>query len=258
MRRALVLTLALAGLRAAPAVAQEGPPGPERYHLRIEYLWWWPDPSGQLQKGVSDQEGTLLDLGELGIQSDHSNELRALLRLGTAWKLRGAWSPLDFHGDVEAGRTFVYGTVEVQANERVISSLKGNYGSADLEWDFLRVRQGFLGLLAGAKFVDVDTLLLNVATEERVLETQRLPIPSFGLTGRVYPHPRFSLEGELSGLTIGDRGHMWELRAAARFHVSDHLAATGGYHRVTLEGHNGRDFLSLGLGHWTFGAELSL
>jgi hypothetical protein len=257
-RSTLALALALAAAAAAPAAAQEELPAPERYHLRLEYLWWSPQPGGQLQKGFSDQEGTLLGVEELGIQGHRANELRAALRLGTSWKLRGSWSPIDFRGDVAAARPFVYGTVDVLLAQRVITSLKGNYGSAELEWDFLKRPQGFLGVLAGARIVDVDTLLLNVDTSDRVLETERLPIPSFGLTGRLYLDRRFSLEGELSGLTIGERGHIWELHAAARFHVSDHLAASGGYRRIELEGRTDRDFLKLGLGRWTLGVEISL
>jgi hypothetical protein len=253
-----VLALALAAAAPPAASAQEELPPPERYHLRLEYLWWSPQPAGQLQKGFSDQEGTLLDVDELGIQRHQANELRGALRLGTSWKLRGSWSAIDFRGDVPAARPFVYGTAEVLLGQRVITSLKGNYGSAELEWDFLRRTRGFVGLLAGARIVDVDTLLLNVDTADRVLETERLPIPSFGLTGRLYPDKRVSLEGELSGLTIGDRGHIFELHALARFHVSDRLAASGGYHRIALEGRSDRDFLKLELGRWTFGVELSL
>lgn len=252
------LALALTAFAARPASAQEEQPPPERYHLRLEYLWWSPQPAGQLQKGFSGQDGTLLDVDELGIQGHQANELRAALRLGTSWKLRGSWSPIDFRGDVLAARPFVYGTTEVLLGQRVITSLKGNYGSAELEWDFVRRSRGFAGLLFGARIVDVDTLLLNVDASERVFETERLPIPSFGLTGRFYPDKRVSLEGELSGLTIGDRGHIFELHAVARFHVSDHLAASGGYHRIALEGRTDRDFLKLELGRWTFGVELSL
>lgn len=257
-RTSLLAFSALLAL-SVPAVAQEQLPPAERYHLRLEYLWWSPQPAGQLQKGFSVQEGTLIDVEtDLGLQQSSANSLRGALRLGTSWKLRGSWSPIDFRGDVTAANGFDYGTAVVQPGDEVRTSIKGNYGTAELEWDFLKRPQGFAGLLLGAKLFDIDTLLLNVDTEDRVAETQRLPIPVVGLAGRIYVGRHFSVEGELSGLTLGDRGHVWEWTLAARVHVTDRLAGTGGYHRLALEGRNDRDYLKLDLGQWTYGVEISL
>jgi len=254
-----LLLVAAAVLAAATARAQTDLPVPERYTLRLEYLFWSPAPTGQLQKGVAGVDGTLIDVQEdLGLAEHAANPLRGALRLGTSWKLRASWSPLDFRGDTTADRAFVYGTALVLPGQQVVSSLKGNYITAELEWDFLRRPQGFLGLLAGVKLVDVDALVLNVDTSDRVVETERLPIPAFGLAGRVYLTRRLSLEGELSGLTLGDRGHVYEVFVAARLHVTSHLAATGGYRKLVLEGRTDRDYLKIDLGTWTFGAEISL
>jgi hypothetical protein len=255
-RPSLFAVLALA---AATAPAQEALPAAEQYHVRLEYLWWSPQPTGQLQKGFSDRKGTLLDAeADLGLQQSTANMLRGVLRLGTSWKLRGSWSHVDFRGDVQVARRFEYGTVVVAPGDNVQTSIKGNYGTVDLEWDFLKRPQGFAGLLLGAKIVDVDTLLLNVDAQDRVAETQRLPIPVLGIAGRLYLGRWFSIEGEFSGLTIGDRGHVWEWLATGRVHVSRRLAATGGYHSITLEGRNDRDYLNLELSQWTFGVEISL
>jgi hypothetical protein len=258
MRPSPLAALAIA-LLCAPAAAQEQLPPAERYHLRLEYLWWSPQPAGQLQKGFSEQEGTLVDLeSDLALQEDSANQLRGALRLGTSWKLRGSWAPIDFRGDTLASGGFQYGTAVVEPGDEVVTSIKGNYGTAELEWDFLKRPSGFAGLLLGAKIFDVDTLLLNVDTQDRVAETNRLPIPVVGLAGRLYVGRRFSVEGEVSGLTLGDRGHVIEWLAAARLHVTDRLAATGGYHRLALEGRDGRDYLKLELGQWTFGVEIGL
>ncbi len=257
-RPSLFGVLALAAA-AAPAAAQEPLPAAEQYRVRLEYLWWSPQPAGQLQKGFSDQEGTLVDAeADLGLQGSAANMLRGVLRLGTSWKLRGSWSPIDFRGDVLASRGFDYGSAAVAPGDNVRTSIKGNYGTVDLEWDFVKQPRGFAGLLLGAKIVDVDTLLLNVDTQDRVAETQRLPIPVLGIAGRLYLGRWFSIEGEFSGLTIGDRGHVWEWLATGRVHASRRLAATGGYHRITLEGRNDRDYLNLELSQWTFGVEISL
>ncbi len=252
-------SLALAALVAPPAEALEGPAPAEKYTVRLEYLFWSPPPSGQLQKGLGDAEGTLLDAeADLGLGEGDSNAIRGTVRLGGAWKLRGSWSPLEFRGDVTAGQPFVYGTTVVRAGDRVLTSLLGNYFTGELEWDFVERPRGFLGLLVGVKYFDVDAALVNGTTSSRVLETERLPIPVLGLAGRAYLHRRLSVEGELSGLTAGDRGHVGELLLSAHVHVVDRVAVTGGFRKLVLEGRNDRDFFHLDLGTWTFGVELSL
>ncbi len=260
MSRSRSLLMAVAVAAAAPLAAAESErPAAERYNVRVEYLWWSPQPGGEVQKGYGDRQGTLLDVqADLALQENGANPLRGVLRLGESWKFRGSWSPIDFQGDTVGQRIFSYGNIAVAPGQQVRTSIKGNYATAELEWDGLQRPQGYAGLLFGVKYFDVDTLLLDVDTEHRVTETKRLPVPVLGLTGRVYPHPRLSLEGEFSGLTLGDRGHVWEWLVAGRVQVVRHLAGTVGYRGLKLSGKDERDSLHLDLGAWTFGVELSL
>ena len=243
----------------APGLAQEGLPSEEQYVLRVEYLWWSPQPQGELQKGLGEFDGTLLDIeSDLGVQSGNANSLRGSIRLGTSWKLVGGWSPLDFKGDTTASQPFVYGTLVARFGDRIVTSLKGNYVSTALEWDFVTSDKGFMGALIGVKYFDVDTVMVNADTSGRVAEAEKLPIPVLGLAGRVYFQEWFSVEGEFSGITAGSRGHLWEWLVALRVHFTDRLAATGGYHKLSIEGREDRDFFTLNLSQWTFGVEISL
>lgn len=259
--RALVGPLAL-GLLVGGAVAspaQSELPPAEQYALRVEYLWWGPTPQGQIQKGLGNREGTLLDLqDDLAFESGKANTIRGAFRLGEAWKLRGGWSPLDFSGETFAPRPFAFGTLVARFGDQIITALRGNAFSVGLEWDFLRRPEGFLGALVGVKYFDVDNLMVNVDTTSRVAETWKLPIPVLGLAGRVYIGEWVSLEGELSGITAGSRGHLWEWLLGMRIHPTSNVAVTGGYDRLTLEGRDDRDFFNLRLGAWTFGVEISL
>ncbi len=251
------LSLLLAG--ASSGVAQEGLAPEEQYILRVEYLWWSPTPQGELQKGLGDFEGTLLDIEtDLGVGSGKANTLRGAIRLGRAWKLVGGWTPLDFSGDTPAPQPFVYGTLVARFGDRILTSLKGDYISAALQWDFVANPSGYLGALAGVKYFNVDTVVVNADTTTRVAEAEQLPVPVLGLAGRVYFQEWFSFEGELSGMTAGSRGRLLEWLFAFRVHFSDRLAATGGYHKLSIEGRDDRDFFTLSLGTWTFGVEISL
>ncbi len=241
------------------ALAQEQLPSEERYTLRVEYLWWSPQPQGELQKGLGDFEGTVLDVqSDLGMESQSGNNIRGALRLGRSWKLVGGWTPLDYRGDQEAQQPFVYGTLVGRFGDRIVTAFKGNLISTALQWDFVANSGGYLGVLAGVKYFDVDTVMVNANTSARVAEIEKLPIPVLGLAGRVYFQEWFSLEGEFAGMTAGSRGHLWEWLLALRVHFTDHLAATGGYHKLSFEGTDDRDFFSLSLGTWTLGIEISL
>lgn len=247
-------------LLGLPALARAQYTGSaEDYTLRLEYLFWSPRPQGELQKGLGSAEGTLLDAeADLGLSSAKTNAARGTFRLGGPWKLRASWAPVDFGGDQGAPRPFTYGTIVAQTNERVVTSIKGNLVTTDVEWDFASRPSGFLGAFVGVRLFDVDVLVLDADTATRVADTHRVPIPVLGLVSRTYAGRHLSFEGELSGMTIGSRGHLWEWLLAARVHVSDRLAATGGYHSLRVEGRDERDFFSLRLGTWTFGVEISL
>jgi len=93
---------------------------------------------------------------------------------------------------------------------------------------------------------------------KRVLQADTIPIPVLGVAGRTYYGRRFSMEGEFSGMTIGSRGHVWEVNLYARLNLSDRLAIGGGFHRVSLQGRDERDSVNVRLGGWQYGLELSL
>ena len=157
-----------------------------------------------------------------------------------------------------APQPFVYGTLVARSGDRILTSLKGQALSAALQWDFVANSGGYVGLLAGMKYFDVDVVVVNDDTTARVAETEQLPIPVVGLAGRAYFQEWFSLEGQISGITAGSRGHLLEWLLALRVHFSDRLAATGGYRKLSIEGQDDRDYFTLSLGQWTFGVEISL
>jgi hypothetical protein len=139
----------------------------------------------------------------------------------------------------------------------VVTSIKGAYYSADLEWDFLKGPHGFLGAVVGAKLFDVDASLVNASINAREVDTITAPVPVIGLASRVYAG-RVSVEGEVAGLSAGSRGSMLEAEGSVRLHISDHLAAMGGYRHLSLDGKDGKDQVKLKLGGWQFGLEISL
>jgi hypothetical protein len=260
MKSAAIATLAAAagmGLVCA-AAAQERLPGPERYTLRVEYRELRPTLTGKAQKGSGDQEGTLIDLvDDLGVPKKRTFEVRGALKIGSGTKIRGAWVPLDYKGDVSAPRTFRFGASRFNRFSEVVTTVKGNYFSAAYEWDFVKRPHGLLGLLLGGRMVDVDYVIVSPGDGQRETDTLRRPFPVAGITGRYYAG-KLSFEGELSMLPAGDRGSFYEGEMGSRLHLSDRLAVGAGYRFFSLHGKENIDQLQAHFSGWQFGLELSL
>ncbi len=257
-RLCLGLAAVIASSLASPAVAQAPVPFPEQYRLRAEYRSFGAGLSGEIQNGFGDSPGTLLDVEEdLGILGQDTRELRVTLKFKPGHKLRGGYTPLDFDGDVIAGRDVTFGETTFLASTRLVTSMKGTYYTGAYEYDFVQAGWGFVGGLIGGRLFDVDTLLVGPDQGLREQETLRAPIPVLGLTSRVY-FGALSLEGEVSGVTLGQRGHLLEIEGSARIHLSDRMAATGGYRRLSMKGVDGPDTIDIGINGWTWGLELSL
>ena len=253
---AALIALSLAG--GASAQDSSNLPPAEKYGLRLQYREFRPSLTGQAQKGSGDRSGSLVDVtDDLGIADKRTFDVRGTVQFKKGWKIRGSYTPLKYSGDTEVPRTFTYGETRYERFERVITSLKGAYYSADLEWDFLKGPHGFLGAVVGAKMFDVDASLVNASINAREVDTITAPVPVLGLASRIYAG-RVSVEGEVTGLSAGSRGSMLEAEGSVRLHISDHLAAMGGYRHLSLDGKDGKDQVKLKLGGWQFGLEISL
>lgn len=250
-------------LLLTPAVARaQSLPGPEKYYIRGEYTRFYPGLDSQVQKGFGDTEGTVLDLtDDLGVEDENTWQARATIRLGESFKLRGSYMPLDkYRGDTIAATNFLYGGKLYYAGSQVVTSINSKYYTGEIEWDFKRGQGGFAGLFIGAKVFQVASIVLAPVEGTRVTQDNTIPVPVVGFAGRTYYGRRFSVEGEFSGMTLGSRGHVWEVNMYARINLSDRLAIGGGYHSVSLEGRDGddRDYLKVKLSGWQYGIELSL
>jgi hypothetical protein len=253
---AALIALSMAG--AANAQDSSNLPAAEKYRLRLQYREFRPSLTGEAQKGFEDKNGTVVDVtDDLGIADKRTFDVRGAVQFKRGWKLRGSYTPIDYKGDTEAKASFTYGETRYARFDRVVTTVKGAYYSADLEWDFLKGSHGFLGAVVGAKLFDVDAALVNVSVNSRELDTLTTPIPVIGMATRVYAG-RVSVEGEISGLSAGSRGSGLEAEGSVRVHVSDRLAAMGGYRYLSLDGKDGRDQVKLKLSGWQFGLELSL
>lgn len=251
----------LATLVAARTEAQSILPPAENYKLRLEGFTWGTRLDGQIQKGFGSTSGTLLDLtDDLGVADERTYGAGGAIQLKPGLKLRGSYTKIDYAGDTTARQTFRFGDDQYFINERILTSIKGKYYTAALEWDFVKKPQGFFGVFIGGKILDGDFVVVSPGAGKRDVESGVGGLPVLGIATRLYSGRRFSAETEYSGMSIGSRGSVWELNLSARLHLSDRLAAMGGYRRLRLRGEptKGRDSVEVKLSGVVFGLELSL
>jgi len=253
-------SLVLATLFASRIEAQILPPA-EGYKLRLEGFTWGTALDGQIQKGFGSTSGTLLDLtDDLGVADERTYGAGGAIQLKPGLKLRGSYTKIDYAGDTNARQTFTFGEDQYFIDERIVTSIKGKYYTAALEWDFVKRPQGFFGVFIGAKILDGDFVVVAPGAGKRDVESGVGGLPVLGIATRLYSGRRFSVETEYSGMSIGSRGSVWELNLSARLHLSDRLAGMGGYRRLRLRGEptEGRDSVEVKLSGVVFGLELSL
>jgi hypothetical protein len=250
-------TMMMALALAATAGAQEKAPS-ESYGLRLQYREFRPTISGTVQKGFEERSGSVVDVvDDLGLSDERTFDVRATVQFKPGWKIRGSYTPVDYGGGREVDPAFTYGETRFARFENVASSVKGAYYSADLEWDFVTGSHGFMGAVIGAKMFDVDVTLVNTSINVRELDTVTTIVPAIGLAGRFYAG-RISFEGEVAGLSIGDQGSAIDAEGAVRIHISDRLAAMGGYRYLKMRGKDGLSAMDVKLKGWEFGLEISL
>ena len=257
----LAAGLLLTGLVASAAQAQSILPPAERYKLRLEGFTWGTTLERQIQKGFGSTSGTLLDLSEdLGVESKRTYGADGAIQFTPGIKLRGSYTKIDYSGAATARQNFTFGDDQYFFGEAIETRIQGKLYTAALEWDFVKKPQGFLGAFIGAKLLDGDFVVLAPGTGKRDVESGIGGLPVLGITTRFYSGKHFSAETEYSGMTIGSRGSVWELHVSARLHLSDRLAAMGGYRRLRLRGEptKARDFVEVKLSGAIFGVELSL
>jgi hypothetical protein len=230
---------------------------PEHYRLRFQYDYWMAEITGEVQKGAAEEVGRVDLKDDLGVEDQGLHDFRAVLKVGARHKLRGSWVSLDYDGDVILDRAFIFDGTIFRVNERTVTSMKGNLWSAEYEWDFLQNSVGYLGLVIGAKFLDVDSVIVQPEVGRRETGTQRAPVPVIGLSGRFYAG-RLSFSAEGTGLTLGSRGSLYDVMGQVRFHISDRVAVGGGYRWLRARGEEDDDFLLFTDQGVRFGVELGL
>src|SRR5947209_753526 len=115
-----------------------------------------------------------------------------------------------------------------------------------------------VGPVLEAKGFVVEATLKAPATTPPLRETEKFAIalPSIGLAIDWSPHPVVDLFAEVSGLTLGDRGHVVDAEAGVRVNLTRFFAIIGGYRLFEVRGEEDSSFARLRLSGPFVGATL--
>jgi hypothetical protein len=252
--------VALSSVVPALGAAQTSPDlaPPERYRVRLEYRFFTSQLDGDVARNGGGVEGAPFDLKEdIGIEDDTTWEARGTIRFSPKIKLRGSYTALDYKGAAVLAERIVVDGIGFNIGESTTSSIKGAFYSADLEFDFLARSAGFIGITAGARAPDIDTVLVAAASGKRVFNTYRPVCPAVGLAFRGYAG-RLSLEGGFSTFARISGRKTTDFEMSARLHVSDRLAIGGGYRYLSFNAEDDLGLADVSLKGWTYGVELGL
>ena len=243
----VALLVALPGVTAAQRVELDG-----RY--------WAPDVSAEAKIEGGSLSGTTFDFKkDLRIDDEPLADLRLSVFTGPNSKLRLAYTHAGYDGDTTLGRTIQFNGAVYPATTRVVSELDVHYARLGWIWQIPVIPGKLkLGPILEAKGFVVEATLEAPATTPRLRETETLAIviPSVGLVLDVSPRPAVDLFAEVSGLTVGDPGHVVDAEAGVRITLMKFLTVTGGYRFFEVRGEEDASFARLRLSGPFVGATL--
>ncbi|MEE8185759.1 MAG: hypothetical protein V3T96_05155 [Thermodesulfobacteriota bacterium] len=206
--------------------------------LKVEGRYWFSSLDSEIkytEAGIMGTEINLID--DLGMDdSENFQEGRITLEMGNH-KLRYAYTPLSWDGQKSVADPIQFGGETFSA--LVDSSLDIKYHRLGYEYDFLDVLDNKIGVIFEIKYFDIDARLKATGIDEST--TAKVPIPTIGVTGQVAIPFLFSVGGELSGITLGSRGYLFDGEVVFNFHPLPLITISGGYRILKMKLEEGDD-----------------
>src|SRR5262249_8324834 len=236
-----LVVLILVGFSAGPALLAQVAPG-KTGETEVSVSWLGLTPGGNVLTN-SNRVDFASDLGINRMQS----------QAGVWFSTKGYRSglfvefiPYRFSGDRTITRSFRFGGVTYPVNERVTATASLNYVAAGYQRSLVDRPKFELALQARVVYIGVraqaSSTLIGSAEVNR-----DVPFPLAGLRARYSPseRSRFSILGQMRGMTFGSYGKYIDAAGAVGFKLSEHVDIDTGYRLIDGEGH-----------HATRGAEL--
>jgi hypothetical protein len=242
------LTITLC-LMASPAAAQykpkplNDPATGESYHIEVSGDLWFPTSDITV---ASAGTGVLAGLPgsqinaerDLGVTDTHFPALQVVLRPARRHKLRMQYIPISFSGDAVLQQPFDFNGIRYQVGVPVNSSMHMDAWRFGYEYDFISRNNGFIGVIAEAKYTNVRIELDSPFASE--FAAARAPIPALGFDGRIYVVPNISITGEVTAFAIPHaissqyQGHYVDVDIYGTVNLTNNIGVKAGFRSLNL------------------------
>jgi hypothetical protein len=244
MNRAALWSLLFACVAAVPAEAQyrrmTDPATGERYNVELSYGFWKPTPDFQISSESLGIPGTVIDLVEdFGFEKKQLGDFRLVLRPAKKHKFRIGYIPIKY--DVEGAiirRDIVFNGQHYSVGVPVNAAADWKAWRFGYEYDFLYRDRGFLGVVAEAKYTDINVSLDSPASSE--FARAQAPIPALGLIGRGYLARNVSATAEFTMFRLRNnpedrhQGKYYDFDLYGTLNFTNNVGAQLGYRSLDI------------------------
>ncbi len=206
--------------------------------VKIEGRYWFPTLDAEVQSGIGGTNVNLVD--DIGMSDSEAFwEGRITFEMGSH-KIRYAYTPLSWDGE-GSSTGIIFGGTPFPPGVPITSSFDVDYHRIGYEYDFIDFLSNRLGVIIDIKYFDIATELKITGTGVTQSETLQAPIPTIGLSAQVGFPLLFSIGGEVSGMTFGDKGYLVDGEVAVNYNPLPLVTLSGGYRLLKLEYEDGVD-----------------
>jgi hypothetical protein len=230
--------LALVAVSVVPARAQYGrpmvsdPPLGEKYHVEAVLNFWNPSLDAVVSSESLGIPGSDIDVKtDLGYVDKSIREFRFVLRPGRKHKVRVAYTPIKYEGDVLLQRTIIFNGIAFTVGLPIQTEFTWNTWRFGYEHDFIYNDRGFVGFIVEARYTDAQLSLRSPIDDE--FTQAKGPVPAIGGIGRVYVQKHVSITGELTGMKLPEIqdyvGSFFDLDIYGTVNFTNNFGVQAGY-----------------------------
>ncbi len=202
----------------------------ENYNIELGGAYWKPNLDSTV-KIVNNNIGTSINLvNDLGFDENKAfGEARLQIKFFDRNKLNFSYLPLKWDGDQVLTQTIQFNGATYSVGTQVQSQLDMKLFKAGYEFDFITGGYGFLGATFDVMVADVHIDLNAPAQAIDEKHNAIVPIPMFGVSGRLNFIKWMGLTARVSGLPAGGYGYVVDAEGSLDINPVKFVGISGGY-----------------------------
>ncbi|MBE9527898.1 MAG: hypothetical protein IME99_01520 [Proteobacteria bacterium] len=207
--------------------------------VQVEGRYWFSTLDSNV-KATGGGVGTDIDLVNTLGMDEKSNffDGRVVLELG-GHSLRYGYVPLSWKGTGSDSLAIVFNGQTYTANVAIDSELTLDYHRLAYQYNFIDTLDNHLGVIAELKYFNIDAKLESAVRDETI--SFGAPVPTVGLSAQVAIPFLIKLNGEATGISLGDKAYMYDAEISLSYKPLPFFDLAGGYRVFKLHVEDGND-----------------